>query len=87
MCKVAFPTVEECGMTRRDVLGITETYRYYNLLDDYCKSRIPQKFKDFLEHYKDLSMGEPIRPEIPLEMQNISQEGWNLIAQLEKFFK
>ena len=83
---MAFPSVEACGMTRRDVLGITETYRYYNLLDDDCKSKIPQKFKDFLEYYKDLTIGELIHPEIPLEMQNISQEGWNLIAQISKFF-
>ena len=87
MCITKYPLPQECGMTRSDVRGITETYRYYILLDEECKSRIPQKFKDFLEFYKDMSIGEPIHLEVPLEMQNISREGWNLIAQIGEFLK
>lgn len=72
---------------KSDRLAITETYRFYQLLDADCKSRIPDSFKDFLEKYKDLSLGEEIHLEIPLTMQNISKEGWNLIAQLETFLR
>ena len=77
----------EKEFTPSDILGITEAYRFYKLLDDDCKSRIPDSFKNFLEKYKDLSMGEPINPEIPLEMQEISQEGWNLIVYMGAYLK
>lgn len=77
----------EKELTQSDILGITETYRYYNLLNDDCKSRIPEAFKNFLNKYKDLSLGEPFHPEIPLEMQEISEEGWNLIAYMGTFLK
>ena len=78
---------EDVELTESDILGITETYRYYLLLDDDCKSRIPSNFVEFLEKYKDLSKGEPLHPEIPLEMQEISQEGWNLIYAMGQFLK
>lgn len=85
MCKANVPKKEKIVITKSDILGITETYRVYMLLDEDAKSRIPQKFKDFLEKYKDLTVGETLHPEIPLELQNISQEGWNLIAQIRTF--
>lgn len=77
----------EKELTANDILGITETYRYYNLLDDDCKSRIPEVFKNFLNKYKDLNVGKPLQPEIPLEMQEISEEGWNLIAYMGIYLK
>lgn len=70
-----------------DRLAITEAYRFYQLLDDDCKARIPDSFKNFLEQYKDVNLGEVIHLEIPLTMQNISQEGWNLIAYMGNYLK
>ncbi len=74
-------------LTESDILGITETYRVYCFLDEECKSRIPSAFKEFLEKYKDLSVGVELHPEIPLEMQEISEEGWNLIAYMGTYLK
>lgn len=71
-------------LTKANVRAITEAYRYYHLLDDDCQSRIPASFVNFLDTYKDLGVGEPLHPAL-LEMQDISQEGWNLIAQMSIF--
>ena len=79
--------MDEVKLTKSDIIGITETYMYYRLLDDECKRRIPEKFVRFLEEYSDLTLDVKIHPEIPLELQEISQEGWNLIAQISKFLK
>lgn len=73
--------------TKTNIRAITEAYRYYQLLDDECHSLIPDSFVEFLNTFKDLSVGEPLHPEIPLEMQNISQEGWVLIAQFGRWLK
>lgn len=85
VCNSNVSAVKNPVITESDVLAITETYRVYLFLDEETKSKIPQKFKDFLETYKNLDVGEELHPEVPLEMQNISQEGWNLIAQIGTF--
>lgn len=65
--------------------AITEAYRVFQLLDDEAKEKIPQGVKEYLEKNKDLSLGEPLSVAIPLEMQEISKEGWNVIAYLATF--
>ena len=79
--------MDEVKLTKSDIIGITETYMYYRMLDDECKRMIPEKFVRFLEEYSDLTLDVTIRPEIPLELQEISREGWNLIAQISSFLK
>lgn len=74
-------------LTASDILAITEAYRVYCFLDEKCKKQIPSAVKVFLEENKDLSVGAELHPEVPLEMQDISQEGWNLIAYLGTYFK
>lgn len=40
--------MDEVKLTKSDILGITETYMYYRMLDDECKRMIPEKFVRFL---------------------------------------
>ena len=79
--------MDEIRLTKSDIRGITETYLYYRMLDDECRRLIPEKFVHFLEENSDLTLDVTIRPEIPLELQEISREGWNLIAQISSFLK
>ena len=72
-------------MKDSDILAFTEAYRFYLLLEDDARNKIPQDIVDFLEKHKDLSMGAPISPQIPLDMQDISQEGWHVITYLSTF--
>ena len=65
--------------------AITEAYRVYQLLDDESKLKIPDNLKKYLEENKNLNLGEPVTPLIPLEKQTISKEGWNLIAYMTTF--
>lgn len=74
-------------MDETSILAYTEAYRVYQLLDEDAKSKIPQKVVEFLEKNKNLDYGEALTPAIPLEMQKISKEGWNVITYLTTFFK
>ncbi len=66
-------------------IACTEALKVYNLLDRAEKEKIPQKFISYLKsHYSDDVLVK-IQACIPLDMQPISKEGWNLIRKMAQF--
>ena len=67
------------------VIAITEAYRVYLSLDEECKSRIPADFVKYLVENMNLDYGCEVTNLLPIDMQDISEDGYNLIAYMYTF--
>ena len=63
-------------------LAVAETLGVYQTLDEECRSHIPKEFMDFLEENYDPNIEVQITKLVPLDMQEISKEGFRLIAKM-----
>lgn len=63
--------------------ALTEVSVILSFLDEDYKSKIPNKFINFIENEKDKNYTPNINPKIPLEEQNLLQDTINILALLK----
>ena len=60
-------------LTQNDIIACTEAWRVIQFMDPEERKLIPIEALEFLDKYKDLSVGVIINPLLPLEKQGISK--------------
>ena len=66
-------------------IACSEALAVYNLLDNDSKNKVPKKIVRYIEDNASDNIIIKIRPDIPLDMQNISMEGWKLIQIMSQY--
>jgi len=70
-------------MERR--IACTEALAVYELLEEDSKNKIPKEMLEYLTENSSNQISINLRADIPLDMQNISKEGWKLIKAMSEF--
>ncbi len=68
-------------------IACAEALAVYNLLEEDVKKAIPEDFIKYLGDNATKDVEVNITSLIPLDMQNISEEGYNLIKKMSEFIK
>jgi len=66
-------------------IACAETFAVYNLLEEDAKKKVPIEFLEYLKKNQSKHIEVRLRADIPLDMQNISKEGWKLIKAMSEF--
>lgn len=68
-------------------IAAAECLAVYEMLDDEAKSCIPKEFIERLEEMTLPTIKVTLHKEIPLEYQDISEGGWQLVKLMSEFMK
>ncbi len=63
-------------------IACTEALAVYNLLEEDVKNLVPKEYVTYMMEHASEDIYVNINPMIPLDMQPISKEGWNLIKKM-----
>ena len=66
-------------------IACAEALAVYNLLEPSVKKKIPKDLVKYFEENTSKNIKVAITDEIPLDMQQISEEGWVLIKHMYKY--
>ena len=66
-------------------MACSEALAAYNLLEESAKNKIPKEMVEYFEKNASSRFEINLRADVPLEMQYISEKGWQLIKAMSEY--